>query len=458
MSVDTSARRVITLIAGSGVVHLPGDPGFDSARTSWNLAVDQRPAAVAEPRTTRDVAAAVRSARRAGLRVAAQSTGHNAGPLAAQDLSDVMIVRTGALDGVSIDPERRVARVGGGSIWAPVVAAAGAHGLAALHGSSPDVGVAGYSLGGGLGWYARQLGMQANSLTAVVMVTTDGDLIRADQHENSDLFWALRGAGGNFGVVTALEFRLHPIDSTYAGWLVWDVARAIEVLERYEEWAAQAPDEVTTSFRILNVPPLPQIPEPLRGRSLVVIDGAVLGSDERGSEILRALRALRPEIDTFGRLPAPALARLHMDPVGPTPSVGSSAVLGQLGRAGIDAFVERAGVGPHSGLITAELRQLGGAVGRPAIDGGALSHLEGHYAFMSVGVAATPERTAASHAATHGLVDALRPWSTRQNYLGFAESRVPAGTAFDEDRLDLLRAVRAAYDPDDVMVANHRLD
>ncbi len=367
MPIDTTSLAARNLTSGTGVVHLPGDPGYDAARMPWNVAVDQRPAAVVEPRTVPDVADAVRSARRAGLRIAAQSTGHNAGPLAEQDLSDVMIIRTGALDEVTIDPEQRIARVGAGAIWDPVITAAGEHGLAGLHGSSPDVGVAGYSLGGGMGWYARKLGMQTNSLTAIVMVTPDGDLVRADADQNSDLFWALRGGGGSFGVVTALEFRLHPIESAYAGWLVWDVTRAAEVLSGYEAWAADAPDEVTTAFRILNVPPFPEIPEPLRGRSLAVIDGAVIGTDAYGADVIRALRTMGPEIDTFGRMPAPALARLHMDPEGPTPAIGTSTVLGRLGESGIDAFVERAGVGPQSGLIMAELRQLGGAVRRPAV-------------------------------------------------------------------------------------------
>lgn len=458
MSIDTTARSATNLTAGSGAIHLPGDAGFDTARLPWNVAVDQRPAAVAEPRNAGDVAAAVRSARRAGLRLAAQSTGHNAGPLAQQDLSDVMIIRMTGLDEVAIDPERGIARVGAGSIWEPVVAAAAPHQLAALHGSSPDVGVAGYTLGGGLGWYARKLGMQTNALTAVELVTAEGDLVRADATENADLFWALRGGGGNFGVVTSLEFRLHPIESAYAGWLVWDVTRAADVLKGYEEWAADAPDEVTTAFRILNVPPFPEIPEPLRGRSLAVIDGAVLGTDEDGARVLRALRGLGPEIDTFGRMPAPALARLHMDPEGPTPAVGTSAVLGRLADEGIEAFAEHSSVGPQSGLIMAELRQLGGAVGRPATDAGALSHLDGHYLFMSVGLAATPELAEASHAVTQDIVDALQPWATGRSYLNFAETRVPADTAFDEGPLELLRAVRRAYDPDEVMVANHRLD
>jgi FAD/FMN-containing dehydrogenase len=457
MSIDTTDPAA-TLTAGDGTVHLPGDPGFDTARMPWNVAVDQRPAAIVEPRTARDVAAAVRSARRAGLRIAAQSTGHNAGPLAEQDLSDVMIIRTGALDEVTIDPEQGIAKVGAGTIWDPVATAAGRHGLAALHGSSPDVGVTGYSLGGGLGWYARKLGMQADSLTGVTMVTADGDLVRADQSENADLFWALRGGGGNFGVVTSLEFRLHTIESAYAGWLVWDVTRAHEVLHGYEEWAAEAPDEITASFRVLNVPPFPEIPEPLRGRSIAVVDGAFLGSDEEGARVIGALRAMQPEIDTFGRMPAPALTRLHMDPEGPTPAVGTSAVLGRLGEAGIEAFLQSATVGPQTGLIMAELRQLGGAVGRPAAEGGALSHVEGDHLFMSVGLAATPELEASSHVTTQEILDAVRPWSTGQNYLNFAETRVRASSVFDEERLRRLRAVRADYDPDGVMVANHGLD
>jgi hypothetical protein len=457
MSIDT-APRPIGLTAGSGTVHVPGDPGYDAARQPWNVAVEQTPAAVAEPQSVADLVTAVRSARRAGLRIAPQTTGHNAAPLAQQDLSDVMIIRTSGLGEVTIDRELGIARVGSGSIWDPVVSAAGQHGLAALHGSSPDVGVTGYSLGGGLGWYARKFGFQSNSLTAVELVTPGGDLVRADSAEHADLFWALRGGGGNFGVVTALEFRLHPLESAYAGWLVWDVTRAGDVLRCWEEWTASAPDEVTTAFRVLNVPPFPEIPEPLRGRSLAVIDGAVLGTDDYGAEVLRELRAMDPEIDTFGRLPAPALTRLHMDPEGPTPAVGTSTVLGRLGEDGVDAFLESATVGPATGLIMAELRQLGGAVGRPAPDSGVLSHVAGDYLFMSVGLAAHPGMAAASELVTQDLLSAVQPWSTGRNYLNFTETRVPADTAFDARGLELLREVQGTYDPDGVMAANHRLD
>src|SRR4051794_15508098 len=173
-----------------GRVHVPGDPGYDAARVAWNFAVDQRPAAVALPRTAAEVSTIVRVAAEAGLRVAPQSTGHNAGPLAAQGLDDVVIVRTSEMGTAIADPDRGIVRVEGGALWEPAVDAAAAHGRAVLHGSSPDVGVAGYSLGGGIGWYARKLGLATNSLTAVEVVVADGSLVRADATTNAELFWA----------------------------------------------------------------------------------------------------------------------------------------------------------------------------------------------------------------------------------------------------------------------------
>ena len=174
---DRSAAQALRGLC-DGAVHLPGDPGFDAARMAWNLAVDQHPAAVAHPADARQTAQVVRAAAAAGLRVAPQTTGHNAGPLGRLD--DVVIVRTAAMSSVQVDPARHTARVGGGTVWLPAVAAAAQHGFATLHGSAPDVGIAGYSLGGGIGWYARALGLQANSVTGVEVVTPDGDLVRAD--------------------------------------------------------------------------------------------------------------------------------------------------------------------------------------------------------------------------------------------------------------------------------------
>src|SRR4051794_9908748 len=420
ISLDTTRAESLRGLCG-GNVHLPGDPGYDAASTPWNVAVRQRPAAVAVPRDAADVSAVVRAAAAAGLRVAPQSTGHNAGPLAAHGLDDVVIVRTSSLTDVEVDEARGIVRVGGGTLWEAAVDAAAAVGQTVLHGSSPDVGIAGYSLGGGMGWYARKLGLATNSLTAVEVVIGDGTLVRADAETNAELFWALRGGGGNFGVVTALEFAMFPIETAYAGMLVWDQVHAEQVLRTWAQWAPGAPDEVTTSFRLLNLPPLPELPEGFRGRSLVVIDGAVLDTDERAEAILADLRALHPELDTFGRVPAKSLVRLHMDPEGPTPAVSDSAMLDALPDDALAAFLEAAGPGSGTSLLAAELRQLGGALGRPHPGGGVLSHLDGTFAMFAVGVAPTPEMAAQGQADARRLVAALTPYSSGRSYLNFAE-------------------------------------
>ncbi|MGN6574239.1 MAG: FAD-binding oxidoreductase [Nocardioides sp.] len=439
-------------------VHLPGNDAYDEARLPWNVAVDQRPAAVAVPRTVEDVAAVVRTAADLGLRVAPQGTGHGAAALGGRDLSHAVLLRTTELLGITVDSARSVARVGSGVLWRDVVEAAAPHGLAALHGSSPDVGVAGYALGGGIGWYARKHGLAANSILAVELVTADGSVVRADATENPDLFWAVRGGGGSFGVVTALELRLFPIADAYAGMLIWDLDRAEEVLGTWATWSAGAPDEVTTSLRFMRYPPMPELPDFLRGRRLVVVDGAVLGDDARGQELIAPLRALRPEIDTFGRVPAPALSGLHMDPEGPTPSVGGGLLLAGLDAATVTAFLDAAGPQSPTTLLVSELRQLGGALGRPAPDGGALDRLHGGYAAFFVGIAATPELAAAGSADVDRVLAALAPHGTGANFLNLAERPVDAASGYADATWQRLRAIRDRHDPKQVFLANYPVE
>jgi FAD/FMN-containing dehydrogenase len=436
-----------------GAVHFAGDPGYDEARVPWNVAIDQRPAAVAYPANAREVADVVKAAAKAGLRVAPQSTGHNAGPLGS--LEDVVLLRTSAMTGVTIDADNRRARVEGGTLWLDAVEAAGEVGLAALHGSSPDVGIVGYSLGGGMGWYARELGLQTNSVTAAELVTADGELVRADQNTNPALFWALRGGGGNFGVVTALEFALYPIETAYAGWLVWDASDSEAVLRRWAKWAVDAPDAVTTSFRLLNVPPIPEMPPQFQGRHLAVIDGAVLGSDESAAAILAELRDLRPEMDTFERVPAATLSRLHMDPEGPTPVTSHTSTLAALPDAGVDAFLAAAGPGSGSSLLLAELRQLGGAMGRPHPGAGALPMIDGQFVAFGGAIAATPEMGRQGFADALALTQALAPYANGKNYLNFVETKVDVRDSYTEEHWRQLKAIRSVVDPDGIFVANH---
>lgn len=440
-----------------GGVHLPGDAGYDGARMPWNVAVDQRPAAVAVPRDVADVVDVVRGAAAAGLRVAPQGSGHGAAALAERGLDDVVLVRTARLASVSVDPATRTARVEGGALWQDVVDAVAPYGLAALHGSSPDVAVIGYSLGGGLGWYGRKLGLATNSLTAVELVTADGSLVRADTEHHADLFWALRGGGGSFGVVTAVEFRLYPIADVVAGMLLWDRERAPEVVRAWASWSAQAPDEVTTSMRVMSFPPLPELPDFLRGRQVVVVDGAVLADDATAAALLAPLRALGPELDTFTRVPSASLTRLHMDPEGPTPAVAGATVLDSLPEEAVTALLAEVGPGSTSSLLSAELRQLGGALGRSDPRSGVLARVDGAYAGFFVAVAPTPETAARGRLDAQRLVDALEPWSSGRSFLNFTEQRTDTSTAYEVAAWERLCAVRAQVDPDGLFVANHQV-
>ena len=439
----------------TGIVVAPGDPDWDEARQAWNLTVDQHPVAVAVPESADDVVAVVSFAASSGLRVAPQTTGHNAGPLG--DLDDTLLVRTTSLRDVEIDPVARRARVGGGVLWQDVMGPASAHGLVALGGSSPDVGVVGYSLGGGIGWLSRKYGLATNSLLAVELVTPDGRLVRADESQETDLFWALRGGGGNFGVVTALEFALYPHPEVYAGAMAWDWSESRRVLQRWSEWATGAPDEVTTSARIMQVPPLPEIPEPLRGRQLVMIDGAHAGDPAAAEAALAPLRELGPEIDTFGMVPSAALIRIHGDPEHPVPGLSDHAMLSSLPGEAVEAFVAAAGPGSGSTLLLAELRQLGGALGRPAARHGALAELDAAFALFAVGMAMDDAMAAAAVRDAGRLVEAMRPWANGRSYLNFSEGPTDVGTAYRDDDLRRLQAIRAAVDPSGVMHANHQI-
>ena len=347
-----------------GTVTVPGDAGWDAARQAWNLAVDQRPVAVAEPETVADVVAIVKFAAARGMRVAAQGTGHAATALAEGSLHDTILVKTHRMRVVEIDPDSRRARAQAGAIWADVAGPASEHGLAALAGSSHDVGVVGYCLGGGVSWLARKHGLAANSVVAVQIVTADGRVVVADAHHEADLFWAVRGGGGNFGIVTAIELELYPVDELYAGMLAFPVERAAEVLRAWREWVRTVPDEATSVGRILHFPPFEEIPAPLRGQSFVMVEMAYLGDEAAGSELLAPLRALHPVMDTFAMVAPADLLALHMDPPGPVPGVGDGALLDVMPAEAIDALA--AVSGPDTPLLSVELRHLGGALARRA--------------------------------------------------------------------------------------------
>ena len=328
---------------------LPGDPDYDAARSAFNLLLDQHPAAIAFPADAEEVIAAVDYARAAGLRIAPQATGHNQGPLGGLD--GQLLLNVSRLQEVDIDPGAKRVRVGAGAKWERVIPRLSAYGLAALHGSSPDVGIAGYSLGGGIGWLARKYGLQANAVTAFELVTADGRLIRAAADRHPDLFWALRGGGGNFGVVTAIEFEVFEVDELYAGALFFEFERSREVLHTWNGLLDTFPDELMTWASLMHFPPIPDVPAFARGRSFAVVMGAFLGSEADGRDLLAPLRALGPARDTFAMVPPVALSDLAMDPLDPLPFHLTHQLLDGLSPEAIDELPALAG--PASGVTYA---------------------------------------------------------------------------------------------------------
>ena len=265
----------------SGRVVTASEADWDVVRQGFNLTTDLCPTAVVLPADADDVVAAVDHARAHGLRVAAQATGHNAAPLGS--VVDTLLVDVRDLRSISIDAATRRVRVGAGVRWQDVVPQLSDLGLAALHGSSPLVGIAGYSLGGGMGWLARKYGLQTNSVTALELVTADARKLRVDAQHEPDLFWALRGGNGNFGVVTAIEFEVYPVNELYAGAMFFPVERAAEVLRVWTGLAPSFPEEMMTWTSLLHFPDVPDVPEPLRGRPFTVFHGAYLGEELDGA-------------------------------------------------------------------------------------------------------------------------------------------------------------------------------
>ena len=433
------------------------DPSYDEARLAWALAHEQHPAAVAYPADAADVVEIVNFARNAGLQVTAQGTGHNSGAHGDR-LADSILVKTSEMREVSVDAEAQIARVGAGALWMDVVPVAAEHGLAALAGSSPDVGVIGYTLGGGIGYLGRKHGIATNSVTAIEIVTADGRLRRVDASGDPDLFWALRGGGGNFGVVTAMEFRVYPVEELYAGMMLWPVEDAARIYKAWRDWSETTPDEVTSMARMIQFPPLPDVPEPLRGRHMMVISAAFLGSAEAGAELLHPLRELGPEMDMFGPMPIEGLMRLHGDPEEPMPFASDHSMVDHLPDEAIDALVAQHGAGSGSPLMIVELRQLGGALGRAPVGAGALEKIDGRFLAFTGGLTMDAGQFAAVAQVAREAMALLAPYSRGRTYLNFSEKVTNTRSAYSVETHGRLQAVKASVDPDGVLHGNHRIE
>ena len=432
-------------------VTIPGDADWDSARMAFNVLIDQQPEAVVRPRSAQETVAIVNDARELGLRIAPQGSGHNAGPLGSLD--GTVLIKLERMRGVELNVGDRRARVEAGARWWDITPQASEHGLAALHGSSPEINVTGYSLGGGVGWMARKHGLQTNRLTAIEIVTADGALRRVDASSEPELFWALRGGSGNFGVVTAIEFELIPVREFYAGTLFFPYERASEVLHAWHEWIEDVPEEMTSVGSLLQLPDLEVIPEIVRGKSFARVEGIYLGSEADGIELLEPLRKLGPEMDTFAMVPPIGLAHLHMDPIDPVPYLSDHAMLGDLSAADVDEYLSVTGPGSGSPL-SLELRHMGGALERGAAEHGALDTLPGKYMMFALGGVLDPGDVPVLEAELARVAATFAPHDVGR-YSNFTEEAHDLEAMYPAGAVERLRRVKADYDPEGVFRANH---
>jgi FAD/FMN-containing dehydrogenase len=432
--------------AFEGPVHGQGDDGYDAARRPWQLKVDPRPALVVEAAGPADVQAAIRTARDGDLPFAVQSTGHGAVPRADGGL----LLKTTALDGVAVDPERRVARVAAGATWSAVIAAAAPHGLAPLSGSSPTVGVVGYTLGGGTGWLSRKYGYAADSVLRADVVTADGELVTATADEHPDLFWALRGGGGNFGVVTELEFRLCPVDRVYAGMAMFDADRAADALSVYREWAADEPDESNTALVAMTVPPVPVFPEELRGRRVLMLRALYIGAPDEAERTLAPLRqaAGEPLLDAFREMPYPETATL-----GPPPVPMATAMRIELFDDLSDDVIGL-GLGANGLVAGVEFRHWGGAPARPDAAAGPAGHRDAPFSVVVGAMAEDGSQGPALQAAVDKVGDRLARHSTGGTFLNFIGDPARTPSAYTAEDHRRLAAVKREYDPGNFFSSN----
>ncbi|WP_329429409.1 FAD-dependent oxidoreductase [Streptosporangium sp. NBC_01495] len=427
---STPARRLRAGFAGA--VHLPGEAGYEERRRPLFTPIDQRPALVAEATSAEDVRAAVVAARDAGLALAVQATGH--GTHAPCDGG--LLLRTSSMGGVLLDPRRHIARVGPGARWGQVMTAAEPFGLAPVSGSHADVGVTGYTLGGGLGWLSRAYGFAADSVLRAQIVTADGRLVTAAPDSHPDLYWALRGGGGNFGVVTSLEFRLHPVAQVFTGAACFPVERAGEIVTFYRDWITGLPDELSTALSLTSMPDDPKVPPLVRGRRVLQFKALYAGSADQGRRLLRPLwRAAGPAlIEDFRTMP---YAGASMGGIAPN----QVELLKELPDAAIAAIVRVAE--PYDGPAV-EIRHWGGAMGRPGPEAGPVGHRATRLSVIA-------------DAASPVLADALRAHTSGGAFLNFlldSTRTADAYTAADHRRLS---AVKRLYDPDNTFGVTHNI-
>ncbi len=439
----------------NGPIFRPGEAGYDDEHSSINHTLLHTPELIVGAVDAHDVVEAVRYAADRGLSVGVQSTGH--GLVVA---ADGVLVTTRRMKGIEIDPAARVARLEAGVQWGEVLPLAAAHGLAPLNGSNPHVGVVGYTLGGGIGFLGRQFGYAADHVRSIEVVTADGRLRHVAPDEDADLFWALRGGKGNFGIVTALELDLFPVEALYGGGLYYAGEATADVLHVYRQWSAEMPEEMSSSILLMQYPDVDEAPELLRGRYVAHLRIGYFGPIEAGERLVAPFRGLGPLLlDTVAEMPYSAVSTIHHEPNVPYAVYDRAIFLKHLDQGAVETIIAQAGPDANAPFIL-ELRHQCGGYRRPPAVPNAVGGRDAEFSMFSASII-DPDTFARDKEVHDRLHAAMRPWATGGaplNFLGVGDvppDRVRA--AFTPADYDRLAQVKTRYDPDNIFRINHNI-
>jgi FAD/FMN-containing dehydrogenase len=437
----------------------PGDAGYDAARAVWNGAIDRRPAFISRCRTTAEVAAGVRFAAENGLLLAVRAGGHSIPGWSVCEGG--LMIDLSPMKGIAVDAARCVATAEPGLLWGEYDAAVQAHGLASPGGEISHTGVAGLTLGGGIGWLSRRHGLACDNLLSAEVVLADGSVVTASEHENAELFWGLRGGGGNFGVVTRFTFRVHPVAPLVAGMVMYPAGEAVPVLRHFQAMCREAPDELSLVAALLTAPPAPFVPPSFQLQPAVAVAACYVGDVEEGAKAVAGLRSFgRPLVDTFGTYPYAAMQQwfdgsaphgLHYH--------CRSEWLKPLDEEAMTtlAGIAAARTSPMSHVL---IRQMGGATGRVPTDATAFRFRDASHMLTLVGAWEPVDADVERHRQwCRSSWEAMRPWSSGGGYVNHLtdESAERVREAYGTETWQRLVALKRRYDPNNLFRMNQNI-
>lgn len=457
MSVTTNTTDPIETLKGSlnGEVVRSGEAAYESHRRVWNGMIDKHPALIARCASVADVIATVNFARDEGLLLAVRGGGHSFAGFSTCD--DGVVLDLSPMNTVVVDPERRAARAGAGATWGIFDAATHAHGLATTGGLISGTGIAGLTLGGGIGWLQRKCGLACDNLLSIQMVGASGEVVRASAEENAELFWGLRGGGGNFGVVTEFEFRLHPVSSVIGGLLLFPLDRYADVMRFYREFVRDCPDDLTTWLSAITAPAAEFIPTDLQGKAALAVLACHCGPTEDAERAIKPLRELGPAADLIEPIPYPDLQMMFDEdlPYG-IRCYQKAGYAAELTDQLIDAIVEHTAAMP-SAASTFDFHHMGGAVARVPDDGTAFGDRRSAFCFNIVGVWDDPTADETNRQWARVFATALEPFATGGVYVNFTADANRVRAAYSEAKYERLRAIKQQYDPANLFRLNQNI-